>query len=134
MVFLLPPPTEPLELVSDLPCVSESLVFPLGLCVGDCDNDVRGFYIVCVFAMCHNSPSHMRCCFDWVKRTTVKPGWSAFKGMEVKLCRAVVADKRMTPELTIALRSMTHQSLKLTTPRMVCVRETATHRKIAKRA
>ncbi|KAL3942014.1 MAG: hypothetical protein SGBAC_003726 [Bacillariaceae sp.] len=37
VIFLTPP--EPPEPVSDLPCVSESLVFPLDLCVGDCDND-----------------------------------------------------------------------------------------------
>ncbi|CAJ1960336.1 unnamed protein product [Cylindrotheca closterium] len=39
VIFLVPPSEEPPKLVSDLPCVSESEVFPLGLCVGDCDND-----------------------------------------------------------------------------------------------
>lgn len=38
IIFLTPPgPPEP---VSDLPCISESTIFPLGLCVGDCDVDV----------------------------------------------------------------------------------------------
>lgn len=44
VIFLTPPP--PPVPVSDLPCVSESEVFPLGLCMGDCDGDVSVLWMV----------------------------------------------------------------------------------------